>query len=307
VTDRPRLFPMTMQIERIRGRRTAAVVVLAGLLGVLASSRGSEAREPTAPIPEWKAKALFPAATAVDKDWLVKAADLDEKMRGQIKAAGGIMLGYEGSAKWTLAGKKVVVSATAAERSVDCLPGSGSFLVSVFSGHDLVARSHELFAYGTWADAATGDILQVDTARYQISETERAFGVRTKHTLPKRYECFADQTLDLFRVVGKDIVRILHTDVAYEQVVYGPDNEDGDHDPECSVSPKDGTFRMLPTKTNGFFDLERNQKTGVKSLIYRWNGSTYEASTPDPTSHSVRDDWDGCTGPRLERERQGKQ
>jgi len=294
---------MTGRLHRSRGRRASLLIILGGLLGILASSRESESRQPWAKVPEWKAKALFAAAEAAGSEWFVKAGQLDEKVRKQIKS-GGIMLGYEISGKWTLANKKAVVSAIAAGTSVDCLPGSGSFLVSVFSDHELVARSHELFAYGTWADAATGDILQVDTARYQISETERAFGVRTKHTLPKRYACFADQTLDLFRVVGKDIVRILHTDVAYEQVAYDPDNEDGDRDPDCSVSPKDGTFRMLPTKTNGFFDLERNQKDGVKSLVYRWNGSAYEPSTPDPTNHSVRDDWDGCTGPRLERERQ---
>lgn len=296
---------MTMPFERIRGKRSAMVVVLAGLLGVLGSSRESEAREPTAPIAEWKAKALFPASEKAGTEWFVKAAQLDEKVRKQIKS-GGLMLGYEVSAKWTLADKKAVVSALSAGTSIDCQPGADSFLVAVFSGHELVARSHELFAYGTWADAGNGDVLQVDTARYQISETERAFGVRNKHALPKRYACFADQTLDLFRVVGTDIVQILHTDVAYDQVVYDPDNTDGDRDPDCSVSPKDGTFRMLPTKTNGFFDLERNQKDGVKSLVYRWNGSTYEPSTPDPTNHSVRDDWDGCTGPRLERERQEK-
>jgi len=291
---------MTIRLERVREWRAGLVVVLAALLGVLSSSRESEARAPTAQIAEWKAKALFPASEKVGTEWFVKADQLDEKVRKQIKS-GGLMLGYEGSAKWTLADKKAVVSALSTGTSIDCQPGADSFLVAVFSGHDLVARSHELFAYGSWADAANGDVLQVDTARYQISETERAFGVRTKHALPKRYACFADQTLDLFRIVGTDIVRILHTDVAYEQVVYDPDNEDGDHDPECSVSPKDGTFRMLPTKTNGFFDLERNQKDGVKSLIYRWNGSAYEPGTPDPTNHSVRDDWDGCTG-RLGRE-----
>ena len=96
--------------------------------------------------------------------------------------------------------------------------------------------------------------------------------MRIVHFKAGRRWCSADQVLHLFRVVGKDVVRVLTTDAFYEQVGRAaPDKGDVDEtpfDPDCSFSytkrfppkGKAAVFHMMAGKTQGFYDLQRTQK-----------------------------------------------
>ena len=197
--------------------------------------------------------------------------------------------------------------------SVGCGPvGPSGFIVGlVGSDGKLIARSRELFSEGSHLGAWMA--ISVDTAAYKISDAERAFGVRIVHALHDTHYCFADQVLHLYRVVGEEIVRILTTDVFYEQFdqidlankeVRTDDEEDQMvKDPDCSCDkrcpPKarTATLRMLPTATNGFYDIERSLK-GAPKTVFRWNGKAYAPDHPDTTDHHVREEWDWCTGRR---------
>ena len=121
--------------------------------------------------------------------------------------------------------------------------------------------------------------------------------------------CYADQVLHLFRVVGSDVVRILTADVFYAQVDEDNPAEEGtriddsvgdDRGLTCSafgkVFPPKGqsaVFRMLPTQTNGFYDIARTLK-GMPQLIFRWNGTRYVLDGKDPVNHRLRDERGEC-------------
>jgi hypothetical protein len=179
----------------------------------------------------------------------------------------------------------------------------------------LIARSTELLS----EDSNIADVnaaeknYRIDTASYRIADTETAFGLRIVHYKAGKHWCYADQVLHLFRVVGKDVVRILSTDAFYEQLdqvelaMQHTDEASNqlEDDPDCSFSytkafPPKGegaVFRMLSTQTKGFYDIQRTQKGGP-TVTFRWDGQRYVMDGKDPIDHHVREEWDWCTGRR---------
>jgi hypothetical protein len=198
--------------------------------------------------------------------------------------------------------------------SVGCETGPRGFVVGVLdSNRTLIARSSELFSEGSPGAHSNGKglLYQIDTASYRISDTEIAFGVRVVHEYQGKFSCFADQVLHLFRVVGKDVVRILTADAFYKQCGEGEDDCEY-YDPECFAEdapfPPKGrgaTFRMLPTQTNGFYDLQRTLKGGP-TVTFRWDGQRYEMEGKDPTDHGMREKSDFWLAGSLCRSKPGK-
>jgi hypothetical protein len=222
-------------------------------------------------------------------------------------------VGYGDEKAWKYHGQAATVAAVRMPFDIGCKSGSPGFVVGVLDADGkLIARSSELFAEGAEVDS-NQKAYRIDTAPYRISDTETAFGVRIVHYRTEKHWCFAEQVLHLFRVVGKDVVRILTTDAFYEQFdqieLAKQDTEEAmnqiENDPECSfgykVFPPKGqaaVLRMLSSQTKGFYDIQRTQKGGP-TVTYRWDGQRYVTDGKDPIDHHVREEWDWCTGRRY--------
>ena len=224
---------------------------------------------------------------------------------------------YFGSERrWMYAGRRVSLVVLSLPARLGCDAGSGGFIVGVLGSKDsLIARSGELIAYGAHA-VGVGPSYLIDTAAYRISDNETAFGVRIAHEAanPNRSTwCYADQTLHLFRVVGNDVVRVLTVEMFYRECEGTLETteefypcRDACYDYDAPFPPKDGAtlLRMLPTKTNGFYDIQRTGKYSP-TLTFRWNGERYLMDGKDPVDHKVRDEWHPCTGRRALQWRRG--
>jgi hypothetical protein len=246
--------------------------------------------------------------------WTLSPVDL-LPWKSQAAREGGLsQIGFGDERAWKLQAQRATVVALELPLAVGCGRGPRGFVVGVLDANGkLLARSAELFSQGSDADV-NNKPYRVDTAPYRISNTETAFGVRIVHYHPEKHWCYADQVLHLFRVVGKDVVRILTTDAFYEQFdqidLAEQDTEEAlnqmVNDPECSFSyekpfPPKGqgsVFRMLPSQNKGFYDIQRTQKGGP-TATFRWDGQRYVMDGKDPIDHHVRDEWDWCTGRRY--------
>jgi hypothetical protein len=255
---------------------------------------------------------LFPGPKP--KQWVLSSEDLTP-WRSQAAHQDGVAgVGFGNEKTWKCQGLAAEVVALQMPFVMGCWHGPASFIVGVLdSNRKLVARSAELFSEGSDANATEKPYL-VDTAPYRISDTETAFGLRIVHYKAGKHWCYADQVLHLFRVVGKDVVRILTTDAFYEQLdqieLAKQDAEEAveqiEDDPDCWFSytkafPPKGqasVFRMLSSQTKGFYDIQRTQKGGP-TVTYRWDGQRYVLDGKDPVDHHVREEWDWCTGRRF--------
>ena len=222
-------------------------------------------------------------------------------------------VGYGDERPWNFQGQAVKVVVVQMPLALGCRQGPIGLIVGVLDSQSkLIARSAELLSEGSnIADVnAREKIYRLDTAPYRISDSETALGLRIVHYNAGKHWCYADQVLHLFRVVGKDVVRILTTDAFYEQVDWvkpaDGDADESEEDPECYFSysepfPPKGqaaVFRMLSGQTKGFYDIQRTQKGGP-AVTYRWDGQRYLMDGKDPIDHHVREDWDWCSGPRY--------
>jgi hypothetical protein len=226
-------------------------------------------------------------------------------------------VGYGDERPWNFQGQAIKLVVVQTPLALGCWQGPIGLIVGVLDPQSkLIARSTELLPEGSnIADVnAREKIYRLDTAPYRISDSETAFGLRIVHYKAGKHWCYADQVLHLFRVVGKDVVRILTTDAFYEQLdqieLAKQDSEEAidkiEDNPDCSFSytkafPPKGqaaVFRMLSSQTKGFYDIQRTQKGGP-TVTYRWDGQRYVMDGKDPVDHHVREEWDWCTGSRY--------
>jgi hypothetical protein len=254
---------------------------------------------------------LFPGPKP--ERWALAPADV-APWKEQGVQPGGLGVGYGDEKAWKYNGQAATIAAVRMPIDVGCKYGPPGFIVGVLGAEGkLIARSRELFSEGTDVDS-TMKAYRIDTAAYRISEAETAFGVRIVHYRTGKHWCFSDQVLHLFRVLGKDVVRILTSDAFYEQLdqvaLSQQDTEEAMNqlvdDPACSFDhgkpfPPKGqaaVFRMLPTQTKGFYDIQRTQRGGL-GTTYRWDGQRYVMDGKDPVDHHVREEWAACSGRRY--------
>jgi hypothetical protein len=259
---------------------------------------------------------LFPGPKP--KQWTLSPEDL-APWKSQAAAQVGTSVGVGDEKAWKLQGQSVKVVALRMPLAAGCEDGPFSFVVGVLdSNGQLIARSTRLLSEGSDGNAIDSPY-RIDTAPYQISNTETAFGLRVVHYEARSRWCYADQVLHLFRVVGNDVVPILTTDAFYEQsyeLEPVKAAEEDSHEtvasipsnPRCSFGSKQVTppkgrgavFHMLSSQTQGFYDIQRTH-TGGPNVTYRWNGQRqrYVMDGKDPVDHLVREEWDWCTGRRY--------
>jgi hypothetical protein len=288
------------------------LIFLPGL--VLGASISSHS-EASARVP-WPAfRGLFPGPKP--EKWILSSDDVSHWSPQAARSKDLSAVGAGDYKTWTFLAKPATALVVRMPLEVGCEFGPPSFIVGVLDGSaSLIARSSELFSEGSNPDS-TGRLYRIDTGPYRISDSETAFAVRVDHVRTEKHYCYSDQVFHLFRVVGNDVVRILTTDSFYEQFdqidLAKEDSWEAQtqvvNDPLCSyggkVFPPKGqsaVFHMLPTQTNGYYDLQRSKK-GWPTTTFRWNGHTYALDGKDPIDHHVREEWDWCTGRRELAER----
>jgi len=257
-------------------------------------------------------RGLFPGPKP--KPWILSPEDLAPWNSQATHESSLTGLGAGDEKAWKYQGHPATVVSVRMPLRVDCAHGPRGLIVGVLDiNGELIARSSQLFSEGSDSNS-TGLLYRLDTAPYRISDTETAFGLRIVHYKAGKHWCYADQVLHLFRVVGKDVVRILTTDAFYAQLdqieLAGQNTEEAveqiEDDPDCWFSytkafPPKGqaaVFRMLSSQTMGFYDIQRTQK-GAPTVTYRWEGQRYVIDGKDPVDHHVREEWDWCTGRRY--------
>ena len=119
--------------------------------------------------------------------------------------------------------------------------------------------------------------LSLDTARYTLSKTTRAFGLRM-NVMEERcgFEGGSGAELTLFVVDGPKIRPVLTETMS--RWVYGEGNRCGGD--EVSQTQADIVISVEPTSSNGFADLrltaKRSDKKKPLSRIIKYNGERYD-------------------------------
>jgi hypothetical protein len=239
-------------------------------------------------------RAVFPDIMDVEGRWQLPLEDFERLgYRGANPRQRGVDLVESKAGRWRVRNQKLTIVVLGLDVHSNCDAGPRGFIVGVLDGKGkLLARSEEVTSFGSQLGGSAEHSVTIDTAPYRINDDEQAFGVRLQHGRADLNTCFDDEVLHLFRIVGDKVVRILTTDAAYEQI----DADGGESHPSCFRDAFKGTFRMLPTKTLGFFDIERKMTNGVRTVVYQWNGTGYALVGPDPIDHIIRARWDDCTG-----------
>lgn len=138
------------------------------------------------------------------------------------------------------------------------------------------------------SDAVAFDGLAVDTARYQVGEGVRAFGIRSHFSHESMYNPFASENLSLFVVQGQALRPLLSDLNVYQ---YG-----GESEGRCQgqFSTRKRTLAMATTRSHGFADLivkttlvkrqatqrgeqclEQNSPPQVSQVTLRYDGQRY--------------------------------
>jgi len=256
-------------------------------------SSASLSRGPGAATPA-QFRTVLPEVIEKEGLWWLPAATVHQfGFRGVSPGEKGSRLAATMVKVWPSRGNMLTIVLLGLDVRFGCVMGPTGFVVGILDDKGkLRARSDEITSYGDHLGGSAGHKIAIDTGRYRISDDEQAFGVRLQHGDHDVRNCFDDEVLHLFRVVGDKVVRILTTDAGYQQVT----EEDEEMKPDCYQWVYKGTFRMLPTKTLGFYEIERRMINGVRTVVYRWNGSGYEMVGPDPIDHTIRRRFDECTG-----------
>lgn len=293
--------------------RSPRLLCYSGVLAALLAVSPAIAKVRRIPWPS--VQGLFPGPKP--KQWTLAPEDL-APWKPQAAADGAFSgVGFGDDKAWKYQGQPATVVVVQTPLALACRQGPIGLVVGVLDSETkLIARSAELLPEGSYlVDVnATEKPYRIDTAPYRISDTETAFGVRIVHFGGGKHWCYADQVLHLFRVVGKDVVRILTADAFYEQLdqIELAEQETEEaldqivNNPECSFSyeapfPPKGraaVFRMLSSQAKGFYDIQRTQKGGP-TVNFRWDGQRYVMEGKDPIDHHVREEWDWCTGRRY--------
>lgn len=110
-----------------------------------------------------------------------------------------------------------------------------------------------------------------DLAPYNFSKSEKGFGIRTCLINTGTQRMAVWERLNLFRLTGSDIVRVLETTM-HE----GDLNLRGKGEDKIQVA----TISVDSRQSNGYFNLIKRSKK--KSALFRWDGQHYTTSDDDP-------------------------
>lgn len=160
---------------------------------------------------------------------------------------------------------------------------TSAFALALFATGEGTLASRLKASTGPIGLDAEESLLGLDLAKYDVTPTETAIGVRLQRT--RSYAGNGESsltTLVLYLPRGRQLEHILGTFVAYESNLAGDWGEDGIRDRVGSSDQ--ATLIVSKKKTKGHFDLIRKTGSGTQHL--RWDGNTYEAADADPFKKS---------------------
>jgi hypothetical protein len=111
-----------------------------------------------------------------------------------------------------------------------------------------------------------------DLAPYKLSETEYGFGLRRCVINVGTGAIDSFESLDLFRLSGSEVKRVLSTPVYYEVIV---------HRGRGKGEKETATISVSAVKTNGYFDLIKRAGS-LKPAVFKWDGKSYQTEAKDP-------------------------
>ncbi len=131
-----------------------------------------------------------------------------------------------------------------------------------------------------------GGVLSLDLAAYALTDSETAFGLRTRKTVGYAGGGAETTSLWLLRRNGARIEPVLFTPMSSSSLLAGKRHDDGTRDHEEHRSPA-ATITVAREKTRGFFDWIKI--AGGHKARYRWNGNAYVTADEDPVDDLAGD------------------
>jgi hypothetical protein len=190
--------------------------------------------------------------------------------------------------------RKLVLPSMKAETTTQIKPWKKDLcvaLVQTGDHHEEQAYAVAVFATGNGSlssrmKATTGpidlahdeSISGLDLAKYEVSETQTAIGVRITRERPYTGGRASVEILVLYLPRAGRLAPILTTFMSYQAELAGDWKDDGTRE-HVHYEGK-STLVVDKTKTEGHFDLTRKTKHGTQHL--RWQGSAYVAVEKDP-------------------------
>jgi hypothetical protein len=141
--------------------------------------------------------------------------------------------------------------------------------------YQLVARTTEPVSFG----GRERRVRMLDFARYKVTPTEYAFGVRARRDFGYSGGAGQNEWLQVFRIQGAGIQWIMRTLVHSSSDTSQPVG-DGTRDMRSNGDQRTAEISVLKTRSHGFFDWKIT--LGDRSAILRWDGTLYEIKGKDP-------------------------
>lgn len=117
----------------------------------------------------------------------------------------------------------------------------------------------------------SGIYSEFDFAAFKVTDTQTAFGLRVGSNTGYAGGFGYFETLTLFMIDGDRIVNIFSEPIFYFQNLAGSWNKDGTR--EHFLKERENVLVVLPSKTNGYFNLQVKSLDSEWQQIFTWNTS----------------------------------
>jgi hypothetical protein len=164
-----------------------------------------------------------------------------------------------------------------------------AYAVALFTAGDASLSSRMKATTGPIPFAADEWVSGLDLARYNVTATQTAIGVRVGRR--RSYAGGGEaslETLILYLPRDRQLEPILATFMSYEAELAGDWAEDGSRNHVGSDGK--ATLVVGKKKTRGYFDLIRKTDSGTQHL--HWDGDAYVETDADPFTKEVLDIFD---------------
>jgi hypothetical protein len=110
-----------------------------------------------------------------------------------------------------------------------------------------------------------------DLAPYRLRDDDYAFGVRLTSSEGYAGGGATFEGLFLFHIDGQHLMPVFSSGMAFSKMLAGDWNKDGTR--QHDVSDGSNALLLLPTKTDGFYDIQLRRQKSKWRQTYRWDKS----------------------------------
>jgi hypothetical protein len=129
----------------------------------------------------------------------------------------------------------------------------------------------------------------LDLANYHLNPRETAIGIRVTRRRSYAGGGASADYLHLYRLVDKNLVKVLSTPMSYSVSIAGEWKKDGTRGLQEAAGQ--AILSVSKNLTQGFFDLTKEVKGG-KKVAFKWRGTNYQIEGVDPLMKSDFDIFD---------------